>query len=146
MKTFMPKAADIKRDWLLVDAKGKVLGRLATQIATLLRGKHKTTFAPHADTGDFVIVINAGEIVLTGAKHTDKTHHWYTGYPGGLKTVTYGDLLKNDPAKMLTLAVKRMLPNTHSRHNILTRLKIYSGNEHPHTAQQPKEHKLLHKS
>lgn len=146
MKTFMPKAADIKREWLLVDAKGKVLGRLASQIATLLRGKHKTTFAPHADTGDFVVVINASEIVLTGKKDTDKSHHWYTGYPGGLKSVSYGKLREEEPDCMLTLAVKRMLPKTHGRHNLLTRLKIYAGNEHPHTAQQPKAYKLLFKS
>lgn len=137
MKTFVPKVDLAKRGWVLVDAKGKVLGRLASQIAVLLRGKHKPTFMPNVDNGDFVVVVNAGDIVLTGAKPTDKMHYWHTGYPGGIKFVSYGDLKEKDPAKMLMLAVKRMLPRNKMRKHFLTKLKIYRDAEHPHVAQQP---------
>ena len=138
MKTYMPKAADIKRDWLLVDAKDVVLGRLASRIAHLMLGKHKTIYAAHADVGDFIIVINAGQIKLTGRKHTQKQHYWFTGYPGGLKSVSYGKLLIENPEKLVLTAVKNMIPKTHSSHHKLARLRVYPGAEHPHTAQLPK--------
>lgn len=137
MKTFIPKGPQIQRDWVLVDAKGKALGRLATQIAVLLRGKHKPTFTPHTDMGDFVVVVNAHEVELTGNKATDKRHCWHTGYPGGFRSVTYGELRQNNPERMLWLAVKRMLPRNKLRKHFLHKLKVYGGAEHPHVAQKP---------
>lgn len=137
MKTFNLKPAQAKRDWVLVDAKGLVLGRMASQIAKILRGKHKPTFTPTVDMGDFVVVINAQETVLTGAKATDKNHYWHTGYPGGIKDITYGELRENNPEKMLMLAVKRMLPRNKMRKVFLRKLKVYPGTEHPHVAQNP---------
>lgn len=142
MKTFMPKVADIKRDWVLIDAKGMVLGRVASQIAFVLRGKNKPTFVPHLDMGDFVVVINAKEIELTGNKAQDKLHHWHTGYPGGIRSITYGSLRENDPEKMLWIAVKNMLPRNKLRKRFLRKLRVYPGVEHPHTAQQPKQIEL----
>jgi large subunit ribosomal protein L13 len=142
VKTFNLKPAEAKRDWILVDAKGLVLGRMASQIAKILRGKHKPTFTPSVDMGDFVVVINAQQTVLTGAKPTDKNHYWHTGYPGGIKEVTYGELRENNPEKMLMLAVKRMLPRNKMRKTFLRKLKVYSGAEHPHVAQNPQPIKL----
>ncbi len=138
MKTFIPKPSQIKREWLLVDAKGKVLGRLASQIANLLRGKGKPTFTPNCDVGDFVVVINAKDIELTGKKETDKIHYWHTGYPGAICSRSYGQLRQDKPEFMLMLAVKRMLPRNKLRKHLLQKLKVYAGTEHPHAAQQPK--------
>lgn len=143
MKTFQPKSSDFTRDWVLVDAKDMPLGRLASQVAARLRGKHKPIFAPHLDCGDFVVVVNAGQIKLTGRKHDDKMHYWHTGYTGGIKSVSYGQLLENRPDRMLMLAVKRMLPRNKLRKRFLRKLKVYAGAEHPHTAQQPKSIKLV---
>ena len=142
MKTFIPKTSEMKRDWLLVDAKGLVLGRLASRVANLLRGKGKPSFTPNMDSGDFVIVINAQHIELTGQKATDKKHFWHTGYPGGIHSETYGNLRASDPALMLQLAVKRMLPRNKLRKVYLRKLKVYGEAQHPHAAQQPKPVKL----
>lgn len=138
MRTYTPKPGEITREWYIIDATDVVLGRLASQTATLLRGKHKTAFAPHVDTGDFVIVINASKVALTGKKATDKLDQRHSGYPGGLSSKTYGDLRENNPRRMVEKAVRGMLP-----HNTLGReqgkkLKVYAGPDHPHAAQQPK--------
>jgi large subunit ribosomal protein L13 len=125
-------------DWLLIDAKGQTLGRLASQIAMILRGKHKPTFTPHMDTGDFVIVVNAGQVKLTGNKTRDKYYFHHTGYPGGVKLVQTEKLLAQKPTEVLRLAVKRMLPKNALNRAILGKLKLYAGTEHPHAAQQPK--------
>ncbi|MFZ5950274.1 MAG: 50S ribosomal protein L13 [Candidatus Rifleibacteriota bacterium] len=143
MKTFQPKTSDFTRDWVLVDAKDIPLGRLASQVAARLRGKHKPTFTPNMDCGDFVVIVNADQIKLTGRKHDEKMHYWHTGYPGGIKSLTYGQLLENRPDKMVMLAVKRMLPRNKLRKIFLRKLKVYAGAEHPHTAQQPKSIKLV---
>lgn len=142
-KTLTVKKAEAKRDWIVVDAKDVPLGRLASQVAARLRGKHKVDYTPNVDCGDFVVVVNADKIVLTGAKDTDKRYYWHTGYLGGIKSVTYGNLLKNAPDKMLWLAVKRMLPRNKMRKRYLLKLKVYAGAEHPHQAQQPKAVKLI---
>jgi large subunit ribosomal protein L13 len=138
VRTYTPKPGEITREWYIIDATDVVLGRLASQTATLLRGKHKTAFAPHVDTGDFVIVINASKVALTGKKVTDKLDQRHSGYPGGLSSKTYGDLRENNPRRMVEKAVRGMLP-----HNTLGReqgkkLKVYAGPDHPHAAQQPK--------
>lgn len=137
MKTFQPKKTDFTREWVVVDAKDIPLGRLASSIAARLRGKHRPFFTPNMDCGDFVVVVNADQIKLTGNKHTDKKHYWHTGYPGGIKSVTYGKLLEEKPEKMVWLAVKRMLPRNKLRKRFLGKLKVYGGAEHPHQAQQP---------
>ena len=139
MKTFQPKKTDFTREWVVVDAKDIPLGRLASQVAARLRGKHQPFFAPHLDCGDFVVIVNADKIKLTGQKYTDKKHYWHTGYPGGIKSVSYGQLLEEKPDKMLWLAVKRMLPRNKLRKKFLRKLKVYTGDSHPHTAQQPKQ-------
>ncbi len=137
MSTYMPKAGDITRDWYVLDAEGKTLGSLATEAATLLRGKHKPTFAPHADCGDNVIVINAEKIVLTGNKLEDKMYYHHTGYIGNMKQIKYKDLMKTKPEFVVTKAVKGMLPATTLGRTALTRLHVYAGPEHPHAAQKP---------
>jgi large subunit ribosomal protein L13 len=137
VKTFVPQEDQIKRTWYLVDAKGKILGRLASQVAHILMGKHKPTYQPNFDMGDFVVVINAGEVKLTGQKERDKIHYWHTGYVGHIRAVSYGDLKRNKPEYMFWLAVKRMLPRNKLRNRFLRKLKIYAGAEHPHAAQQP---------
>ena len=137
MRTFTPKPADVTRNWYVVDATDVVLGRLASQIAVLLRGKHKATFAPHVDGGDFVIVINADKIALTGAKLTDKMVYRHSGYPGGLSAIPIGDLLAKNPQRVIENAVKGMLPKNKLSAQQLTKLKVYAGAEHPHAAQQP---------
>lgn len=137
MKTFVTSAKDINPDWLLVDAEGKVLGRLASQIAHILRGKHKPTFCTYLDGGDHVVVINADKVTLTGKKLTDKVHHQHSGYPGGIKATTYGKLLAEKPERVFMLAVKRMLPRTSLGRKMLTKLRVYAGSEHPHQAQKP---------
>lgn len=138
MKTFSAKPSDIEQNWYVVDAKGKVLGRLATAISMILRGKNKPIFTPHMDTGDFVIVINADKVKLTGKKLTDKKYYWHTGYPGGLKEITAEKLLKEKPERVLIRAVRGMLPKTRLGRQLIKKLKIYAGPEHPHSAQNPK--------
>lgn len=139
MRTYTPKQADITREWHVIDATDVVLGKLASQTAVLLRGKHKTTFAPHVDTGDFVVIINADKIVLTGNKGTDKKAYRHSGYPGGLKTSVVGELIATSPRRAVETAVKGMLPHNKLGRAQLKKLKVYAGPEHPHAAQQPKE-------
>ncbi|WP_028457691.1 50S ribosomal protein L13 [Chloroflexus sp. Y-396-1] len=138
MKTYHQKPSEVQRDWYVIDASGKVLGRLATQISTLLRGKHKPTFTPSVDGGDFVIVVNAEKIILTGRKPDQKIYYRHTGYPGGLKATPYKMMLAKHPDRILRLAVKRMLPKNRMGRRLLSKLRIYAGPNHPHAAQQPK--------
>lgn len=148
MKTVSIRAEDVKPgaiyapEWLLIDASGKSLGRVATQVARLLRGKHKPIFTPHLDTGDFVIVINVEKAKLTGAKLKDKYYYHHTGYPGGLKAVRAEKLMEKKPTELLRLAVKGMLPRNALNRKILHKLKLYTGGEHPHQAQLPREYTL----
>jgi large subunit ribosomal protein L13 len=135
--TFMAKAQEVERKWLLVDAEGKTLGRLATEVATLLRGKHKPEFTPHVDTGDFVIVINAEKVKLTGNKLSDKMYYRHSRYPGGLKEMTAAEMQKKHPTRMIEIAVKGMLPKNKLGRQQLKKLNVYAGGEHPHQAQQP---------
>lgn len=137
MRTYTPKAGDVTRAWHVIDATDVVLGRLASQTAILLRGKHKTVFAPHVDTGDFVIIINADKIALTGAKLAQKKAYRHSGYPGGLKAETYQQLLEKHPARAVEKAVRGMLPKNALGRQMLTKLKVYAGDSHPHAAQQP---------
>ena len=137
MRTYTPKAAQISRQWYVIDATDVVLGRLASQTAVLLRGKHKPTFAPHVDTGDFVIIINADKVALTGAKLQQKRAYRHSGYPGGLRSQTYAELLERDPAKAVEKAVRGMIPKTTLGRQQLTKLKVYAGTDHPHAAQKP---------
>lgn len=138
MKTFMAKPLDLKeRKWYILDAEGKVLGRLATEAARILRGKHKPDFTPHVDTGDHVIVINADKIVLTGNKLANKKYIRHSGYPGGLKEVNYGILMKNRPELVVEKAIRGMLPHNRLGVDMARKLKIYKGSEHPHQAQKP---------
>ncbi|MBN1484944.1 MAG: 50S ribosomal protein L13 [Chloroflexia bacterium] len=137
MKTYTPTAADVQREWYVVDAAGKTLGRLATQIATILRGKHKPTYAPHMDMGDFVIVINAEKVQLTGRKRQQKVYYRHSGYMGGLKAIPFERMIKSHPTRVIRLAVRGMLPHNHLGRQQLKKLKIYAGPEHPHQAQQP---------
>ncbi|QNE18994.1 50S ribosomal protein L13 [Kribbella qitaiheensis] len=138
MRTYSPKPADLTREWHVIDATDVVLGRLAVQIATLLRGKHKPTFAPHMDGGDFVVVINASKISLSGKKRTDKLAYRHSGHPGGLTATPVGEILDKDPRKAVEKAVWGMLPKNRLSRQLLGKLKVYAGPEHPHTAQQPK--------
>lgn len=142
MKTYSMKEAEIQHDWLLVDADNQVLGRLATQVATLLRGKHKPTFTPHLEMGDFVIVVNAEKIVLTGRKADQKIYYRHTGYPGGLRQTPFKVMLAKHPERIIRFAVKGMLPKTRQGRHLIRRLRIYSGPSHPHEAQQPKPFEL----
>ena len=137
MKTFIAKEQEVDKKWYLVDAKDKVLGRLATQIAMRLRGKHKPIFTPHADTGDFIVVVNAEKVALTGKKLNDKIYYRHTGYMGGLKQISAKKLLEKKPEDLLRFAVKGMLPKNSLGRRQLKKLKIYKGAEHPHQAQQP---------
>lgn len=137
MRTFSPKAADITRQWYVIDATDVVLGRLASHAAVLLRGKHKPIFAPHVDTGDFVIVVNAGKVALAGSKPQQKMAYRHSGYPGGLKAVPYGELLATRPDKAIEKAVTGMLPKNTLGRAMARKLKVYAGSEHPHAAQQP---------
>jgi len=138
MKTYSAKAEDIQRSWYLVDAQGKVLGRLATQIAARLRGKHKPEFTPHADTGDFIVVVNAAKIRVTGRKAQRKTYYRHTGYPGGIRETTFEDLQAKHPTRALEHAVKGMLPKGPLGYAMFRKLKVYASDKHPHVAQQPK--------
>lgn len=138
MKTEVAKLENVKRDWYLVDAQDLVLGRLASVVANVLRGKNKAVFSPSVDTGDFVIVVNAEKIALTGRKLADKTYYSHTGFPGGLKEITAGKLLEKKPEDVIKKAVKGMLPKNKLSRHMLKKLKIYAGASHPHDAQQPK--------
>jgi large subunit ribosomal protein L13 len=138
MKTFSAKAESVKRDWLLVDANGKTLGRLCSEVARRLRGKHKPEFTPHVDTGDYIVVVNAEKVAVTGNKLDDKQYHRFTGYVGNLKTTNLKDLLATHPERAIEFAVKGMLPKNPLGRAMFRKLKVYSGTEHPHTAQQPK--------
>ena len=139
MKTYVAKEQEIEKNWYLVDAEDKVLGRIATQIATRLRGKHKPIFTPHADTGDFVVVVNAEKVALTGGKWDKKIYYRYSGYIGGLKQISARKLLEKKPEDLLRLAVKRMLPKNSLGRRQLKKLKIYAGPDHPHQAQNPEK-------
>ena len=137
MKTIFASPERVKRDWYVVDAEGLALGRLATRIATVLRGKNKAEFTPHIDTGDFVIVINAGKVALSGQKLDQKRYYRYSGHPGGLKSATAREVRSADPERMIRQAVKGMLPKNRLASQLITKLKVYEGAEHPHVAQQP---------
>lgn len=137
MKTYMAKPAEIVRTWYVVDAADQTLGRLSSEVASILRGKHKPTYTPHVDTGDFVIVINADKIKLTGNKLDQKKYQHHSGYPGGLKEMTYRVLMQKKPEKVIELAVKGMLPHNRLGAKMLKKLKVYRGSTHPHQAQQP---------
>jgi large subunit ribosomal protein L13 len=138
VRTFTPKAADITRQWHVVDAEGAVLGRMASEISRVLRGKHKPTYAPHVDTGDFVIVVNADKVVVTANKAENKEYIRHTGYPGGIKRVSYRDQLSTHPDRIIKAAVKGMLPKGRLGRQMMGKLKIYAGPTHPHAAQQPR--------
>jgi large subunit ribosomal protein L13 len=137
MTTPMAKKGKVEQKWHLVDANGKTLGRLATRVAMLLRGKHKPIYTPHVDTGDFVIVVNAEKITLTGKKWTDKVYIHHSGYPGGLKTITAGKMREKKPERLVTMAVQGMLPKNKLGRKMIKKLKVYPGEAHPHEAQQP---------
>ena len=137
MKSFIAKKETVKHDWYVIDAAGKTLGRLATQIASRLRGKHKPIYTPHVDTGDFIVVVNAEKVRLTGNKLEDKKYYRYTGYPGGLREQNAGNLLKKKPTNLLQFAVKGMLPKNSLGRAMFKKLKVYTGASHPHEAQKP---------
>ncbi|HMT32008.1 MAG TPA: 50S ribosomal protein L13 [Dermatophilaceae bacterium] len=137
MRTYTPKPGEVTRTWHVIDATDVVLGRLATHTAVLLRGKHKPTFAPHVDTGDFVIIINADKVALTGAKAQQKRAYRHSGFPGGLSSLTYAELLDKDPRRAVEKAVRGMLPKNSLARQQLSKLKVYSGPSHPHAAQKP---------
>ncbi len=138
-KTYVAKPSEIARKWYVVDAEGQTLGRLASRIAAVLRGKHKPTFTPFIDTGDHVIVVNAGKIVLTGNKLDQKKHYWHTGYMGGIKSMGYRKMLDVKPERVIELAVKGMIPHNRLGRQMIKKLKVYSGPEHPHAAQTPEK-------
>ena len=142
MRTYSPKPGEIERQWHIIDASDVVLGRLATHTANLLRGKHKPTFAPHVDTGDFVVIINAGKVALTGNKRQTKVAYRHSGYPGGLTAVSYAELLEKNPVRAVEKAIRGMLPKNSLGRQQLSKLKVYRGAEHPHSAQQPKTYTL----
>jgi len=144
VRTYSPKASEITRTWFVVDAEGMVLGRLATEVARLLRGKHKPTYAPHIDTGDHVIIINADKIVLTSNKGDKLFVHRHSGYPGGLRTQSYGTLLANKPEEAVRGAIRGMLPHNRLGRQQLTKLKVYAGPVHPHAAQSPETIEFTH--
>jgi len=137
VRTYSPKPGDVQRQWHVIDATDVVLGRLATQAATLLRGKHKPIYAPHLDTGDFVVIVNADKVALTGNKRETKIAYRHSGFPGGLRATSYTDLLDRHPEKAVEKAIKGMLPHNSLGRTMLSKLKVYAGPEHPHQAQQP---------
>ncbi len=139
MRTYMAKAADVERKWYVVDAQNRALGRVASEVASILKGKHKPVFTPHVDSGDFVIVLNAGKVLLTGNKAQQKFYYRHSGYPGGLKAISYGELLQKNPRKVMELAVKGMLPQTKLGRAMFKKLKVYPGSRHPHAAQMPEK-------
>ncbi|MEO1752073.1 MAG: 50S ribosomal protein L13 [Pseudomonadota bacterium] len=138
MKTFSAKPAEVKRDWYVVDASGKTLGRLAAEIAKRLRGKHKAEYTPHVDTGDYIVVINAEKVQVTGNKAKDKMYHHHTGYIGNLKSISFEKLIDKAPQRTIEIAVKGMLPKNPLGRQMFSKLKVYAGQEHPHVAQQPR--------
>jgi len=140
--TYMAKPNEVERKWYVIDAAGQTLGRLASQAAALIRGKHKPQFTPHVDTGDFVIIVNADKVQLTGKKLQNKKYYRHSGYPGGLKVTTAGDMLKNNPARMVELAVHGMLPKNRLGERLKLKLKVYAGPDHPHQAQNPQVYEL----
>ena len=137
-RTYVASSADRQRDWVLVDANGQTLGRLATQLADILRGKRKPEYTPHVDTGDFIVVVNAEKVHVTGKKRTDKRYYRHTGYPGGLRSRTFEEMLARRPEEIIRIAVKGMLPRNRLARRQITKLKIYAGPDHPHAAQNPK--------
>jgi large subunit ribosomal protein L13 len=137
MATPIPTESEIDRKWFVVDADGQVLGRLATRVATILRGKHKSTFTPHLDVGDHVVVVNAEKIHVTGRKRTDKTYRWHSGYIGGLREVPFDKMIRSHPERVIEWAVQGMLPKNRLGRAMAKKLKVYRGSEHPHEAQQP---------
>jgi len=137
MKTVSAKKESVSREWYVVDATDKTLGRLSTAIANRLRGKHKPEYTPHVDTGDYIVVVNAEKIRVTGNKTTDKVYHHHTGYPGGIKSITFDKLIDKAPERVIEKAVKGMMPKNKLSRSMMSKLKIYAGNEHPHSAQQP---------
>ncbi|MCC7413593.1 MAG: 50S ribosomal protein L13 [Gammaproteobacteria bacterium] len=137
MKSFTAKPATVKHDWFVVDASGKVLGRLATEIARRLRGKHKAIYTPHVDTGDYIVVINAKDVHVTGRKRSDKKYYWHTGFPGGIKEITFEKQIARAPERVIEHAVRGMLPKGPLGRAMLRKLKIYAGAQHKHSAQQP---------
>lgn len=139
MKTYTTKPSDIKRDWYIVDAQGQTLGRLATRVASVLRGKHKPIYSPHMDTGDFVIIVNAKKVATTGRKLDEKIYYRHTGYPGGLKEINLRDQLATHPERVLLSAVRGMLPHNRLGRAMFKKLKVYAGADHPHEAHQPKK-------
>jgi large subunit ribosomal protein L13 len=138
MKTFSAKPAEVRREWFVIDAAGKTLGRMATEIARRLRGKHKPEYTPHVDTGDYIVVVNAGKVQVTGNKPKDKMYHRHTGYPGGLKSISFEKLVQSNPQRLIELTVKGMLPKNPLGRAMLKKLKVFAGPEHNHSAQQPK--------
>ena len=142
VSTYSPKPGEVTRNWHVIDASDVVLGRLAASVATLLRGKHKATYAPHVDTGDFVVVVNASKIALSGNKATSKMAYRHSGRPGGLKSIPYGELLDKDPRKAVEKAVWGMLPKNKLSRQMMSKLKVYSGPEHPHAAQRPQPYAI----
>ena len=142
MKSYMAKNDEVAQKWLLVDADGIVLGRMAARIAPILMGKHKPTYTPHVDTGDYVVVVNADKIRVTGRKAEQKEYDYYTHFPGGHKYVSFADMLKSKPEKVVELAVRRMLPKNRLGRQMLKKLKVYAGPEHPHAAQQPQTYEI----
>ncbi len=137
MKTYSAKPNEVPKQWLLIDAEGQTLGRMAAAIATRLRGKHKPEYTPHVDTGDYVVVINADKVAVTGNKATDKMYHSHSGFPGGLKSISFEKLQEHAPERAIKLAVKGMLPRTPLGRAMYKKLKVYAGTDHPHSAQQP---------
>ncbi len=142
MKTYLPKTKDVQKKWYLVDAEGKTLGRFASQIAAILRGKHKPTYTPHMDMGDNVIVVNAEKVHLTGRKADQKKYYRHSGYPGGIKSTDFKDMIKSKPERVITIAVKGMLPHNRLGRAVLKHLKVYRGPEHSNQAQQPERLEL----
>ena len=144
MRTYSPKPGEVDRVWHVIDAEDVVLGRLATQVATLLRGKHKPTFAPHVDTGDFVIIVNAGKVALTGNKRDQKFAYRHSGYPGGLRKRSFGEMLDKQPERLLEKTIKGMLPHNRLGRAMASKLKVYAGPNHPHAAQKPQPLEIDH--
>lgn len=137
MKTVSIRKEDVKHSWYVVDAAGKTLGRISTEIAKRLRGKHKPEYTPHVDTGDYIVVVNAEKVRVTGNKTTDKTYYHHTGYPGGIKSITFDKLIEQAPERVIEMAVKGMMPKNKLSRTMFSKLKVYAGSEHPHGAQQP---------
>jgi large subunit ribosomal protein L13 len=138
MKTFSAKSAEVKRDWFVIDASGKTLGRLATEVARRLRGKHKAEFTPHVDTGDYIIIVNAKDVKVTGNKSKDKMYHFHTGFIGNMKHFTFEKMIERSPERVIEMAVKGMLPKNPLGRDMFRKLKVYAGGDHNHAAQQPK--------